>query len=62
MDGLPFAAHSIANQPSTAAAVAACVLIITKPAVPSAANSLPTLKPNQPAHSKDAPIMVAGRL
>ena len=62
IEGFPFPIHSHAAQPNTAAAVATCVLIITKPAVPSAASSLPTLKPNQPAQSNEAPIMVNGRL
>ena len=50
MVALPESKDSIKSHPKTAAPVAAIVLTNTKPATPSAANSLPTLKPNQPTH------------
>ena len=56
--GLPWSSHSLNIHPNAAAAVAICVTAIAIPAVPSAANSLPALKPNQPTHSMDAPIKV----
>ncbi len=54
--------HSIATQVSIAAAVAVLVLRKARPAMPSAASSLPALKPNQPTQSSPAPITVSGRL
>lgn len=62
MVGWPRVIHSANIQPRTAAAVANCVLASTIPATPSAASSLPTLKPNQPTHSNEAPTMVSVRL
>ena len=62
MLGLPFTSHSANIQPRTAAAVANCVLMRTSPTMPSTASSLPTLKPNQPTHSSEAPIIVKARL
>ena len=60
--GLPRCSHSIASQTSRAMAVAVLVLRKARPATPSAASSLPALKPNQPTHSSAAPITVNGRL
>ena len=45
-----------------AAQVAVVVLIHTRAEVPSGASSEPALKPNQPNHSRPAPIMVSGTL
>ena len=56
--GLPWFTHSQIIQPSAADAVAICVTAIAMPAVPSAASSLPALKPNQPTQSMEAPITV----
>ena len=43
-------------------AVAICVTSIAIPATPSAASSLPALKPNQPTHSIAAPMTDKVRL
>ena len=53
---------SITIQVSAPAAVATKVLIMARPATPSASSSDPALKPNQPTHSKPVPIMVITRL
>ena len=45
-----------------AAAVAFSVLMKASAAVPPASSAEPALKPNQPTHSSDAPIMVMVRL
>src|SRR5471030_931447 len=55
-DGLPLVIHSANIQPSAAAAVAICVTVIAMPARPFAATAEPALNPNQPTHSKAAPI------
>ena len=60
--GLPLVAHSANIQASAAAAVANCVTAIAMPASPLAATALPALKPNQPTHSIDAPMIVKLRL
>src|ERR1700733_15712144 len=60
--GLPLAIHSANIQPRAAAAVASCVTKIAKPARPSAAPAEPALNPNQPTHSRDAPISVNVKL
>ena len=60
--GLPCDTHSVNIHPSAAPAVAICVTAMAMPATPSAASSLPALKPNQPTHSNDAPITVMVRL
>src|SRR4249920_921931 len=62
MLGLPLTVHSANIQPSTAHAVASWVLTRTIPAIPSTANSLPTLNPNQPTHNSEAPTIVKARL
>src|ERR1043166_4845199 len=54
--GLPFRIHSAAAQPKAAAAVAKCVVTNALLANPPAATALPALKPNQPTHSKQAPM------
>src|SRR6185312_8716314 len=50
--------HSTAVQPIAAAAVAIWVTSIAMPALPLAATAEPALKPNQPSHSRLAPITV----
>src|SRR5271165_141927 len=55
-EGLPLAIHSANIQPRAAAAVAICVTDMAMPARPLAATAEPALKPNQPTHSKEAPI------
>src|SRR5579875_1231512 len=60
--GLPRAAHSLNTQARAAAAVAAWVAIIAEAAKPLAARALPALKPNQPTHSRPAPVSVMVRL
>src|SRR5690606_20013467 len=62
MEGLPFTAHSVNSQASTAPAVATRVLIKASAADSLAASAEPALKPNQPTHSSEAPIKVMGRL
>src|SRR5262249_8552164 len=61
-DGLPLTIHSVNIHESAATAVASCVTVIAMPARPSAATAEPALKPNQPTHSSEAPIMVRVRL
>ena len=56
--GLPLANHSTNIHDIAAAAVAICVAAIAMPARPSAATAEPALKPNQPTHRSEAPIMV----
>ena len=60
--GLPFVSHSVNIQAKAAAAVAIWVTAIAMPARPSAATAEPALNPNQPTHSRDAPITVNVRL
>ena len=50
--------HSANIQDSAAAAVATKVLIMASAAPPLASRLEPALKPNQPTHSSEAPIMV----
>ena len=61
-EGLPLTSHSVNIHASAAAAVANCVTNMAMPARPSAATAEPALKPNQPTHSKDAPITVSTTL
>src|SRR3954471_4812449 len=61
-DGFPATAHSKNIQASAAAAVAICVTAIAMPAFTPAQTAEPALKPNQPTHSKDAPISENTRL
>ena len=60
--GEPLMIHSPSIQASVAAAVASSVLVNTSVAKPFASRFEPTLKPNQPTHSSEAPIMTMGRL
>ena len=57
-EGLPLTIHSANIQASAAAAVATKVLIMASAAPPLASRFEPALKPNQPTHSSEAPIMV----
>ena len=57
-EGLPLKIHSANIQDSAAAAVATNELIIASGAPPIASRLEPALKPNQPTHSSEAPIMV----
>src|ERR1700693_214549 len=58
----PFLIHSAALQLIAAAAVAKCVATNALVAKPLAARALPALNPNQPTHSKHAPIKLSTRL
>ena len=58
MLGLPRMIHSAPTQASVAAPVATMVLRKTSAVVPLASRLEPALKPNQPTHSREAPIMV----
>ena len=62
IDGLPLNIHSANIHDSTAAAVATSVLTNASAAVSAASSADPALKPNQPTHSSDAPIIVNVRL
>src|SRR6185503_10902607 len=58
MEGLPLNTHSPSVQDSTAQAVARNVFMKASAAEPFASRADPALKPNQPNHSREAPIMV----
>src|SRR5919198_6245151 len=60
--GLPDLPHSANIQ--VRAAIAAAVFVVTNAfaARPSAFRALPALNPNQPTHSRAAPVTVKGRL
>src|SRR4051812_20549147 len=58
IEGLPLNIHSANIQEVAAAQVASKVLANTRVAKPLASRLEPTLKPNQPTHSKAAPTMV----
>src|SRR3989454_6885794 len=60
--GLPRVSHSVNIQPSAAAAAPVFVAVNALTASPLASSALPALKPNQPNHSRPAPITVIGRL
>src|SRR6516162_9901763 len=60
-DGLPRTAHSANAHARAAAAVAICVTAIAMPARPPADTAEPALKPNQPTHSRLAPITANDR-
>jgi len=61
MPGFLRSTHSTTIHASAAAAVATWVLSMAAEAMASAAHSDPALKPNQPTHSRAAPIMVKTR-
>src|SRR3954452_14905688 len=58
----PSRIFSVRSQPSEAAPVATIVLTQTTEAVLLAARAEPALKPNQPNHSRPAPVMTSVRL
>ena len=60
--GLPVWIHSATIQPSAAAAAAKCVATNALVASADAASALPALNPNQPTHSRHAPITLSTRL
>src|SRR5262245_63695038 len=60
--GVPRWIHSANDQASAAAAVARIVFANTIAVNPFASRPEPTLKPNQPTHSSEAPIITSGRL
>src|SRR6185295_16240972 len=60
--GWPRVTHSPRVQAKAAAAVARIVFKKARPVRPLASRFDPALKPNQPTHSRHAPIMVIGRL
>src|SRR5689334_743439 len=60
--GLPAIIHSTAIQLNTAAAVAKCVAMNALVASDPAATALPALNPNQPTHSRHAPITLSTTL
>src|SRR5215475_9871649 len=60
--GLPRVAHSVNIQPRAADAAAVLVARKALAARPLASRALPALKPNQPNHSKAAPMTVMGKL
>src|ERR1041385_6161283 len=62
IDGLPLMSHSAITHDSTAHAVARYVFMNASAAEPFASSTEPALKPNQPNHSSDAPIIVIVRL
>jgi hypothetical protein len=57
--GLPLRIHSAPAHPIAAAAVAKCVLTKALVASPLAATAEPALNPNQPTHSRHAPIKLS---
>src|ERR1700733_13093317 len=60
--GLPFLIHSTIIQVKPAVAVAIWVTSMAMPACRPAVTAEPALKPNQPTHSSEAPIMVSTML
>ena len=58
IDGLPLPIHSPSTHDNVAAAVATMVLTTASAVALLDSRFDPALKPNQPAHSSDAPIMV----
>src|SRR3954468_8924411 len=57
-DGLPFTICSTSTHDRPAAAVAMKVFMKATPVTPFDSKLEPALKPNQPTHSREAPIMV----
>ena len=62
IEGLHFSTHSATDQVNTAAAVANSVFTNAKAALPFASRAEPALKPNQPNHKSEAPIITNTRL
>src|SRR5687768_11811356 len=62
IEGRPLNSHSANVHDSTAHAVARKVLMKASVAELPASSAEPALKPNQPTHSSEAPIIVIGRL
>src|SRR5205823_12461758 len=60
--GLPCSIHSAPSQARVAAAAAKWVATNALVARPEAASALPALKPNQPTHSRHAPMKLITRL
>src|SRR5262249_40093882 len=60
--GLPLVVHSAADQPTAAAEVAKWVATKALAARPFEASALPALKPNQPTHSRHAPMKLSTML
>ena len=60
--GFPFLSHSAPAQPTTAAAVAKWVEMKALVARDPAPSALPALNPNQPTHSRHAPIKLSTTL
>src|SRR4029077_17447538 len=60
--GLPFMIHSTIIQVKPAVAVAGGVDSMARPACRPAVTAEPALNPNQPTHSKEAPIIVSTTL
>src|SRR6478609_10043877 len=60
--GCPSRIRSTASQPSIPIPPATSVFNRTAAALPSAASAEPELKPNQPNHSRPAPVSTNGRL
>src|SRR5262249_25640208 len=58
----PFLTHSAKLQLTAAAAAPKCVATNALEASPFEASALPALKPNQPTHSKQAPVKLNTRL
>src|SRR5262252_2828683 len=59
---LPFLNHSAMLQPQAAAAAPKCVATNALEASELAESALPALKPNQPTHSRHAPMKLKTRL
>src|SRR5262249_36893520 len=60
--GLPTSIHSAATQARVAAAAPKCVATKALVASPEAASARPALNPNQPTHTRHAPIKLITRL
>src|SRR3984893_1735946 len=60
--GLPVRIHSTSIQPNVAAAAPKCVATNALVAKPEADTALPALNPNQPTHSRQAPMTLSTML
>src|SRR5262245_2450859 len=60
--GLPLRIHTNTSNPTPAAAAPQCGATNALEARPPAATALPALNPNQPTHSRHAPITLITRL